>query len=48
MGYVLRRCLAAEGNDGDPVAMEALIAGMEDVGRFNSRAGGLARPVSRP
>lgn len=32
--YVLRRCLAAEGNDGDPVAMEALIADAEDVSRL--------------
>ncbi len=34
VAYVLRRCLAAEGNDGDPVAMEALIADMEDVSRL--------------
>jgi len=34
VAYVLRRCLAAEGNDGDPEAMEALIADMEDVSRL--------------
>jgi len=34
VSYLLRRCLAAEDNDGDPVAMEALIADMEDVSRL--------------
>lgn len=34
VAYVLRHCLAAEGNDGDPVAMEVLIADMEDVSRL--------------
>lgn len=34
VAYVLRRCLAAEGDDGDSVAMEALIADMEDVSRL--------------
>ena len=31
---VLRHCLAAEGNDGDPAAMEVLIVDMEDVSRL--------------
>jgi hypothetical protein len=43
--YVLRRCLAAEGSDGDPPAMKALIAGMEDTSRLKSRAGGLCITV---
>jgi hypothetical protein len=34
IGYLLRRCLAAEGNEGDVAAMEALIADAEDVGRL--------------
>jgi len=34
VAYVLRRCLAAEGNDGDLVATEVLIADMEDVSRL--------------
>jgi hypothetical protein len=31
VGLCLRRCIAAEGNEGDRAAMEALIADMEDV-----------------
>ena len=47
MVYVLRRCLAAEDNDGDPVAMEALIAGMEDLGGPRPRRR-LPRPFQAP
>lgn len=35
MGYLLRRCLVAEGNDPNDVeAMVALITDVEDVGRL--------------
>jgi hypothetical protein len=32
--YLLRRCLAAEGNEGDPAAMVALIADAEGASRI--------------
>ena len=47
MVYVLRRSLATEDNDGDPVAMEALIAGMEDLGGAAPRRR-LPRPFQAP
>jgi len=31
LGYVMRRCLAAEGHEGDADAMRALVADAEDV-----------------
>jgi len=34
VAYLLRRCLAAEGNGDDPAAMEALIADAEDMSRL--------------
>jgi len=35
VAYLLRRCLAAEGNDADDLdAMAALVADVEDVGRL--------------
>ena len=34
VGYSLRRCLAAEGHDGDVVAMQSLVADAEDIGRL--------------